>query len=121
MASGFLTPASNQNGPAFGLLAVTASGNAVLLPAVSSARNLKNSQDLKLFPNPSKGMFSIKLPQNTQVKEVRLISMLGKSENVNFTSDENQVTVQTELSSGMYRVELVGRDNTILRSSLVLQ
>lgn len=121
MASGFLTPASNQNGPAFGLLAVTASGNAVLLPAVSSAKNLKNSQDLKLFPNPSRGMFSIKLPQNTQVKEVRLISMLGKSENVNFTSDENQVTVQTELSSGVYRVELIGRDNSVLRSSLVLQ
>jgi hypothetical protein len=121
MASGFLAPAENQNGPAFGLLAVTASGNAVLLPAVSSAKNVKNSQNLKLFPNPSKGMFSIKLPQNTQVKEVRLISMLGKSESVNFTSDENQVTVQTELSSGVYRVELVGRDNSVLRSSLVLQ
>jgi hypothetical protein len=121
MASGFLAPADNQNGPAFGLLAVTASGNAVLLPAVSSAKNVKNSQDLKLFPNPSKGTFSIKLPQNTQVKEVRLISMLGKSENANFTSDENQVTVQTELSSGVYRVELIGRDNSVLRSSLVLQ
>ncbi len=121
MASGFFIPTANQNGPAFGLLAVTASGNAVLLPVVSSAKSVKNSQDLKLYPNPSKGMFAIKLPQNTEVKEVRLVSTLGRSEIVSFTSDENQVTIKTELTSGVYRVEVVGRDNSVLRSSLVLQ
>jgi hypothetical protein len=121
MASGFFIPTANQNGPAFGLLAVTASGNAVLLPVVSSAKGVKNSQNLKLYPNPSKGMFAIKLPQNTEVKEVRLVSTLGRSEIVSFTSDENQVNIKTELTSGVYRVEVVGRDNSVLRSSLVLQ
>jgi hypothetical protein len=66
-------------------------------------------------------MFSIKLPKNTQVKEGGLVSMLGKSEKVGFTSEENQVTVKTGLTSGVYRVEVLGQDNTILRSSLVLQ
>ena len=38
LASGFLTPENDQNGPAFGLLAVFADGTTALLPAVTDAR-----------------------------------------------------------------------------------
>lgn len=62
LASGFLTPASNSNGAAFGLFAVPASGGPFIpLPSIplSVSNVVSNSAEFTLAPNPSNGMMSV--------------------------------------------------------------
>ncbi len=63
LASGFLTPDNDQNGPAFGLLAVFADGSASLLPtAPVSNEGGASATAFALrgpFPNPSAGATAI--------------------------------------------------------------
>lgn len=62
LASGFLNPANNSSGPAFGLYAATAAGgNLVMLPVYTSVGNIsKEKSNVTIWPNPSTGMVNIK-------------------------------------------------------------
>ncbi|HRH64036.1 MAG TPA: DUF4397 domain-containing protein, partial [Bacteroidia bacterium] len=59
LASGFLTPAANQNGAAFGLLAVLADGTAFLLSNVTGIEENSTTSNLSLFPNPINDQFNL--------------------------------------------------------------
>jgi hypothetical protein len=121
MASGFLTPAANQNGPAFGLLAVTASGATVLLPAVSSVRNVTQRGNLMVFPNPGSGKFQFIMPSGKTLKEIRVISMLGKSETISSEISGKIVSVNAAFSAGMYRLEAIAADDTVHSATFLVE
>lgn len=121
MASGFLTPAANQNGPAFGLLAVTASGATVLLPAVSSVRNVTQRGNLMVFPNPGSGKFQFIMPSGKTFKEIRVISMLGKSETISSEVSGKIVSVNAAFSAGMYRLEAIAADDTVHSATFLVE
>jgi hypothetical protein len=78
MASGFLTPSANQNGPGFGLLAVRADGTTILLPVFTSVKGIANSTAFQVAPNPASG--STQLVLNEAVVTVQAIDALGRSQ-----------------------------------------
>ncbi|MEZ4825717.1 MAG: DUF4397 domain-containing protein [Bacteroidia bacterium] len=57
LASGFLDPATNQNGEGFGLLLVLPDGAATLLPLATSIADdlIRADENLVLYPNPTTG------------------------------------------------------------------
>jgi hypothetical protein len=62
VASGFLTPANNSDGPAFGIwVAPAAGGEMVALPLYTSTRDIEigNSLGLELYPNPVSSYLNI--------------------------------------------------------------
>jgi hypothetical protein len=61
LASGFLAPNVNSNGPAFGLwAALPAGGNLVMLPVATSVKEVSaGTQRLELFPNPANSMIEL--------------------------------------------------------------
>lgn len=61
IASGFLAPGNNSNGPPFGLYAATAAGgNLVALPVYTSVVGINNSDvQLSIWPNPAQNVLNI--------------------------------------------------------------
>jgi hypothetical protein len=105
LASGFLTPANNSNGPAFGLYAALATGGALVpLPAVSnSVANIDAGSTLSVWPNPATNVLHIngwKGNYNATIYDVtgKMISAVTNSSN----SDINI----SNIGNGVYFIRL---------------
>ncbi len=108
MASGFLNPAANQNGPAFGLLAVTRSGNAILLPIFTSVVKSLLQNGFTLYPNPSAGRFVIQSERGDKITAAEAVAMDGKTISMNInpiSSSDSGVEVSGNLKSGLYMLK----------------
>ncbi len=106
LASGFLTPAANQNGPAFGLLAVTPKGQAILLPLVTSNLRTITNGDLVVYPNPAQDKFSVRIPKNETVRTVELVSAIGQSIPLVYSNENERLQIQSSPSQGVYTLRI---------------
>ncbi|MEZ4774980.1 MAG: DUF4397 domain-containing protein [Bacteroidia bacterium] len=81
LASGFLDPATNQNGEGFGLLLVLPDGTSTLLPLATSIKDdlIRADQNLSVFPNPASSFttMSYTLSQSGNARLV-VLDMAGK-------------------------------------------
>jgi len=117
VASGFLSPADNQNGEAFGVLVVLADGTSFLAPVSTSIEEgtstLPTQFELKgNYPNPFNPTTTIaySVPTNSEVR-LAVFDMLGRqvATLVNGVQAPGNYTVNfeaTNLSSGMYLYRL---------------
>jgi hypothetical protein len=110
VASGFLNPAMNSNGPAFGLfVALPTGGDLVELPTSSTADiNSLDQGSVLIYPNPTSSQLKIEIEQGF-MSEFQISDISGKlikQEMIN-----NQATVETDISSlptGEYYITLMG-------------
>lgn len=111
LASGFLNPANNSNGPAFGLwAALPTGGNLVQLPSLTttSIKELGiNLQSIQLFPNPAENELTLNVKAvNSELVLVTIYNMEGKAIKQNsqiIESGSNQVQLNiNDLPSGAY-------------------
>lgn len=119
VASGFLTPASNSNGPAFGLYAATAAGgNLVALPVYTNISDkIFNKKDITIWPNPvSAGMLNIKSDFTTGAARLTIYDVTGKT--IRNTSYSNQVNI-AGLVSGVYTLTISEDDKYAFRTFVV--
>ncbi len=76
LASGFLDPSVNGNGPAFGLFAALPEGGDLLaLPVGFLGIEETETLDVSLYPNPSNGLFFI---SGNEVHEVVITDLSGR-------------------------------------------
>ena len=79
IASGFLNPANNSDGPAFGLWVATAAGGDLIpLPTAPLSADEFNKNTLKVFPNPSQGYLNVSLPFELNNVEAQLFDINGR-------------------------------------------
>lgn len=77
-ASGFLNPAANQNGPAFGLYAALANGQVVAFPiATGLGENQVNGID-NIYPNPANDQLQVRLNENMKAEALHITDVTGK-------------------------------------------
>jgi hypothetical protein len=120
MASGFLTPSANQNGPAFGLLAVLPSGTAVLLSTVSSVSEFKNGASFEAFPNPGQNQIRFRLPEGHMAAKAEAISVQGQRIPLGLSAAEGKLDVSV-LKSGMYVLNIQTQSGNVLQAKVQIQ
>lgn len=77
-ASGFLNPAANQSGPAFGLYACLPSGFVLALPDITTvSANMPSNGLVSIFPNPASDFIIIN-NQDENLINVQLFDIAGK-------------------------------------------
>ena len=100
VASGFLTPANNNDGPGFGLWVATAAGGELIpLPLVTSVEELEPIE-FSMFPNPANDELFI-----NSVEQIESIAIYDTQGRLVFSEANNIQRIDiSELSEGFYTV-----------------
>lgn len=106
LASGFLNPSNNSNGPAFGLYAATAAGGALVqLPTFTSINNVaSNDLSFSVWPSPAVDVLNINGKFDNEVN-VTIYNVTGKRvmEQNGFSGNSLDVS---SLTSGIYFIRV---------------
>jgi hypothetical protein len=105
LASGFLNPANNSNGPAFGLYVAKSTGGALIaLPVNNLATNTFKSKNISFYPNPVNSILSIEMEKLDKNTKFTITDLNGRII-MNAELLENKINV-SELTNGMYFLNL---------------
>lgn len=108
VASGFVNPAVNSNGPAFGLWVALASGGALIpLPeATASVTAVQAAANYRVYPNPVSGRLHFAATGNTIAKHVGIYSVTGSlvAEMKDVASGSFEMS---DLAAGIYIMKVV--------------
>lgn len=108
-ASGFLSPANDQNGEAFGLFAALADGTVVQFPAttISSLTTTQAPADFRLYPNPATDVVTIECDLAAETT-MELVDVMGKTlRQWNLPAQaQNFQLLTNELTNGVYFVKM---------------
>lgn len=119
LASGFLDPTTNSNGPAFGLwVATAAGGNLIALPAIPLSIKDLNIDAINIYPNPASNTISIQIPTNYSSLKSSIYDLNGKK--VMDAATNNDKIDVSSLTDGMYILS-VEVDKVILNRKIVIR
>ncbi|MEM0541654.1 DUF4397 domain-containing protein [Flavobacterium sp. j3] len=119
VASGFLNPAVNSDGPAFGLWVATAAGGDLIpLPTVPLNVNDFNLDQIAVYPNPANTVLNINIPFAFESSKATLYDLNGRVIIKN-TSTVNPIDV-SGIANGVYMLSL-DVDNNVINKKIVIK
>jgi len=107
LASGFLDPSGNQNGPAFALMGVLADGTVILFNLTTG---IEESQlnNFNIFPNPASDYVQLNFAENTSLPTtINVLTSTGQvvsSQEIPQGTSNHTISMEN-LSSGIYFVQ----------------
>ncbi|MBS1771917.1 MAG: T9SS type A sorting domain-containing protein [Bacteroidetes bacterium] len=101
--SGFKTPSSNSNGPAWGLYVAVADGGPMiqLLESSTGISTVNANKLFRLYPNPAGDVLHIASTQNTKLTTADVIDITGRTVMNNVSVQNNELNI-SQLSNGIY-------------------
>ncbi len=118
LASGFLDPTQNSNGPAFGLWAATAAGGA-LIPLPANTLGVQESlyPAFAIYPNPANSIISILKNANDIIDNVKIVDINGRVV-LEFRSEYENLNISS-LTKGVY-IAIISGNNTVTNKKIVV-
>lgn len=122
LASGFLNPANNSNGPAFGLYVALASGGELLaLPLATGIEEVASTLSaVSMFPNPARDavnlQFDLDLPGEVRLEVFNVLGSRMLTQNLGMKSSGTHSTTLNvnQLPEGLYISKIVaGTDEQV--------
>ena len=113
VASGFLDPSQNSDGPAFGVyVALPAGGDLVALPSATLGVEDFDTNTFVMYPNPATSELNFEYPTlDSYELNIAITDMQGRTVSSKTINASNQSMDVTSLSSGMYQVLIMdGKD-----------
>ena len=114
VASGFLNPSVNSNGPAFGLyVALAAGGPLVALPEVfPTGLDEISKSNVSVYPNPAQDFLNVKgLELNNA--QVQILDISGRIVNTSLFKVNNSTIDISSLSQGTYHLVLYNNSEKV--------
>jgi len=88
-------------------------------PTTNGVNSIENSNPVSFFPNPTKGLVSIKNNNTSSIKEYRIVNTIGvEVDIVNGNAKEIDLSI---LTKGVYIIQVVYKDNTISFQKIILE
>jgi hypothetical protein len=112
LASGFLDPSQNSNGPAFGLYAALASGGPlVALPTATLGTEENALTNVAVFPNPTNNILTV---EGVALNDYTLtvVDVQGRIIASNAYSVSNNSIDVSQLASGVYLLNIENGSNS---------
>ncbi len=120
VASGFLNPATNQNGAPFGLLAVLADGTAFLLNNVTTSIDENaGSTGFTMYPNPASDFVNIVPVTDAGNSTVEITNSVGQVVKAAVLEGAELNIDLTELNSGLYFVKVQNDKGSVVTKLVV--
>ena len=115
VASGFLDPSQNSDGPAFGVyVALPAGGELVALPSATLGVEDFDTNTFVMYPNPTASELNFEYPTlDSNVFNIIINDMQGRTVVTNTINASNQSMDVTNLSSGLYQVLIMDGNDLV--------
>lgn len=122
LASGFLDPGVNSNGPAFGLwVALPAGGDLVELPTTTiTSLNEIDSENLKLnlYPNPANNIINVEISDLTEMN-ISITNIVGEQiQNDSYSVNRNSINI-SGLAQGAYQITITQNNKVFGHSKFI--
>jgi hypothetical protein len=123
--SGFLNPANNSNGQAFGMFAIAGTGGAfTALNDITATPEISSNADVTLIPNPSRGKTQVTFTNLASSKaQVIVYDLTGNKMMELYTqTTENNLVIDTrDLNEGLYFVKITAANLEVTRKLSVVK
>ncbi|PQB04106.1 hypothetical protein BST85_03710 [Aureitalea marina] len=119
VASGFLNPANNSDGPAFGLwVALEAGGDLIELPTETLSTDDFQVNELAIYPNPATNLINIR-GLNAAGVTIQMVDLQGRTV-LEANLDANSQIDVSNLSAGLYQM-VIRNGNQVLGSRKLIK
>jgi hypothetical protein len=105
-----------------GNVTVAGSDQVVNVPLVVTGIDVDNMLSLNIYPNPSKGDFTIEIPNAKDVAQIRIYNITGTLVfSTNSNLDNNKINLNINQPQGVYMVNISLKNGDILTGKLIVR